>query len=235
MAENGQTLPGDAAPAVPGPRGPELRFGERPLPQTVAAAAAIRRLTGVLLALEHPHPTVDVLVTRIEEWERELAAATPPDPAPRIGAASSDTQRVYLDHAADIGAFNPCFPEYDFDHLDAGKAHGRITFPLVHEGPPGLVHGGFLGVFFDAVIQQQSCAVGLSGKTRSMNITYRRPTPILVELDFDITRTVGEAGIESTARLLRAGEVLCRAVVQTVAVPLDRLGTSRYGKRRIRT
>ncbi|MET7772617.1 hypothetical protein [Nocardia sp. NPDC005366] len=230
MAENGHSDPdGAAAPD------PDVRFGERPLAQTVAAAAAIRRLSGLLLAQEHPHPAVDTMLARIGEWERELAAAAPPDPTPRVGDAASETQRVYLDHAFDIGAFNPCFPEYTFDHLDAETANGRITFPLVYEGPPGLVHGGFLGVFFDAVIQQQSCAAGLAGKTRSMNIIYRRPTPILVELSFDITRSVQETGIESTARLTRDDEVLCRAVVQTVAVPLARLSTSRYGKRTART
>lgn len=35
------------------------RLGEQPLPQTVAAAAALRRLTGLLLSLERTQPTVD--------------------------------------------------------------------------------------------------------------------------------------------------------------------------------
>ncbi|NKY25813.1 hypothetical protein [Nocardia gamkensis] len=231
MAENGNSATDDAAVDA----GPPLRFGDIPLPQTVAAAAAIRRISGLLLSLENPHPAVDTMLARMAEWELALAAAVPPDPAPRVGAdADALSRRVYLDHAFDIGAFNPCFPEYVFDHIGAESARGRITFPLVHEGPPGLVHGGFLGVFFDAVVQHQSCAAGLSGKTRSMDITYRRPTPILVELDFDITRAVQERGIESTARLLRAGEVLCSAVVRTVAVPPDRLTTTRYGERTAR-
>ncbi len=80
-------------------------------------------------------------------------------------------------HAFDIGAFNPCFPEYEFDRIDAETASGRVSFPVVFEGPPGLVHGGFLAVFFDCVIQHQSCATGLSGKTRSLTVTFRRPTP----------------------------------------------------------
>ncbi|MGW4365805.1 hypothetical protein ACWEKT_09175 [Nocardia takedensis] len=215
--------------------GPLPRFGETPLEQTVAAAAALRRIGGLLLSLEHPHPAVTGLLDDLAAAERVLTAATPPDPSPRIGDAAAPTQRVYLDHAADIGAFNPCFPEYVFDHLDAGAARGRVTFPVVYEGPPGLVHGGFLGVFFDCVVQQQSCAVGISGKTRSMDIAYRRPTPILVELDFEITRALVERGIEATARLSRAGEVLCSALVRTVAVPRDRLPTARYGERVART
>src|ERR1044072_5141115 len=126
--------------------GDPSRFGEEPLAQTVAAAGALRRLAGQLLSLEHPHPAVDDLVDQIGAWESELAGAVPPDSTPRIGEGV-ETQRVYLSHAFDIGAFNPCFPEYEFDRIKAETAEGRVTFPVVYEGPPGLVHGGFLTVF----------------------------------------------------------------------------------------
>jgi hypothetical protein len=216
-----------AVPARPGPR-----FGEAPLAQTVAAAGAIRRLSSLLLSLEHPHPTVDTILAQISDWERQLTAAVPPDSAPRIGADEDDSRRVYLDHATDIGAFNPCFPEYGFEHLDAETASGRVTFPLVYEGPPGLVHGGFLAVFFDCVIQHQNCLAGLSGKTRSLNLTFRRPTPVLTELRFDITRSQVDRGITSTGRLLLDDEVLCIGEVATLALTPDRLAGHRFGKRR---
>jgi hypothetical protein len=219
-----------AVPARPG-----SRFGEAPLPQTVAAAGAIRRLGSLLLSLEQAHPTVDAIVAQISDWEHELSAAAPPDSAPRISFDESDedgSRRVYLDHATDIGAFNPCFPEYRFDHLDAETAFGQATFPLVYEGPPGLVHGGFLAVFFDCVIQHQNCLVGLSGKTRSLNVAFRRPTPVLTDLRFDITRSEVERGITSTARLLLDDEVLSIGEVNTLAQTPDKLTGFRFGKRR---
>jgi hypothetical protein len=208
------------------------RFGEAPLPQTVAAAGAIRRLSSLLLSLEHAHPTVDAIVAQIGDWERELSAAVPPDRSPRIGSDDDGSRRVYLDHATDIGAFNPCFPEYRFDHLDVEAASGRVTFPLVFEGPPGLVHGGFLAVFFDCVIQHQNCLVGLSGKTRSLNVTFRRPTPVLTDLRLDIARSEVDRGITSTARLLLDDEVLCIGEVNTLAQTPDKLTGFRFGKRR---
>src|SRR5437763_5758508 len=61
------------------------RYGEQPLTQTVAAAGALRRLTGLLLSLEHEHPTVAAMLTQIAGWEGELASAVAPDPTPRIG------------------------------------------------------------------------------------------------------------------------------------------------------
>jgi hypothetical protein len=188
------------------PAGP-ARFGEAPLAQTVAAAGAIRRLSALLLSLEHPHPTVDAIVEQISEWERELSQVVPPDSAPRIGSDDGGRRRVYLDHGTDIGAFNPCFPEYRFDRLDAGSASGRVTFPLVYEGPPGLVHGGFLAVFFDCVMQHQNCIAGLSGKTRSLQVAFRRPTPVLTQLLFEYLPQRGRPGhhIESPVVARRRG------------------------------
>jgi acyl-coenzyme A thioesterase PaaI-like protein len=172
------------------------------------------------------------VIDRIGEWESELAGAVAPDATPRIGEDGADTQRVYLAHAFDIGAFNPCFPEYEFDRIDAQTAAGRVTFPVVYEGPPGLVHGGFLAVFFDCVIQHQNCATELSGKTRSLNVMFRRPTPILTELVFDITRTQEDRGVMSTARLLLDDEVLCIGEATTLALSPEQLTGFHFGRRR---
>jgi hypothetical protein len=212
--------------------GDTARFGEQPLAQTVAAAGALRRLAGILLSLEHQNPRVDAMLAQITDWENELAGAASPNSTPRIGADGADTQRVYLSHAFDIGAYNPAFPEYEFDRIDAESAEGRVTFPVVYEGPPGLVHGGFLAVFFDCVIQHQNCATALSGKTRSLNVTFRRPTPILTELRFDIARAEVDRGVTSTARLLLGDEVLCIGEVNTLALSPDKLTGFNFGKRR---
>jgi hypothetical protein len=219
------------------------RFGEQPLPQTLAAAASMRRLTNLLLSLEHAHPTVDAMVARFAEWEAQLAAAVSPDPTPRIGEDPDGTRRVYLQHALDIGAFNPCFPEYEFDRLDADSAAGVVAFPVAYEGPPGMVHGGFLGVFFDCAVQHHNCATTSSGMTRTMTVTYRRPVPLLVPLRFDVVRTQIRADggerlreeqtiLSSTARLLLGDHVLCLGEVHAVVVPPDRLTGFTFGSRR---
>ncbi|MEE2058539.1 hypothetical protein [Rhodococcus artemisiae] len=212
---------------------PELRgFGEKPLAQTARAAASLRRLSALLLSLEHEHDVVDEMVARFEEWEQVLAASAPPDPRPRVGAHQGSERRVYLDHAFDIGSFNPHFPEYEFLDIEPGNASGIVNFPVTYEGPPGLVHGGFLGVFFDCVIQQHNCSVGVAGKTRMLGIRYRRPTPLSTVLDFHIDRRVTEREVLSEARLELDGQVLCSAELDSVATPADRLTTTAYGRRR---
>jgi hypothetical protein len=72
----------------------------------------------------------------------------------------------------------------------------------------------------------------LSGKTRSLVVTFRRPTPLVTELAFDIVRTQIDRSITSTARLLLDGEVLCTGEVNTVASPPEALSVFKFARRR---
>jgi acyl-coenzyme A thioesterase PaaI-like protein len=209
-----------------------LRFGEEPLAQTREASAALRRLAGLLVSLEHEHPTVDAMIGQLASWEDELTLAAPRDPRPRFGPEQTAEQRVYLDHAFDPGSFNPNFPEYRFERIESESARGTVTFPVVYEGPPGLVHGGVIASFFDCVIQHHNCAMGSAGKTRSLTITYRRPTPLLTDLDFDITREVTDRGLRSAGRLVRDGQVLCTGELDSVAMSTEQLAARAFGRRR---
>ena len=191
-------------------------FGNEPLPQTEAAADLLRRVTSLVLALEGDEPAVDRLIADLGRAESELAGRVPADPAPRVGAAAARDGRVYLDHARDIGAFNACFPTYDLA-VDGDRATGTVTFPLAYEGPPGIVHGGFLALFFDCAVQHHNCDVGVAGKTTSLALRYRRPAPLLTPLAFTLERAADDGGIRSTGRLLAGDRVLCEAEMDAVA------------------
>ena len=81
--------------------GEDRRFGELPLAQTVEAAAAMRRLTGVLVSLERPNAVVDAMVAQLADWERQLAPEVPADSQPRM-SMDGDSKRLYLQRAFDI-------------------------------------------------------------------------------------------------------------------------------------
>lgn len=185
-------------------------FGVAPLPQTVRTAARLRRLACLVLALEEPEPRLEPLLDALAAAERVLREVVPADPAPRVGAAADGDGRVYLDHSRDIGAFNPCFPEYRIA-IEGDHAAGTVNFPIVHEGPPGVVHGGVLALFFDTVIQHHHCDAGVAGKTTALSLRYRRPTPLLTDLDFALTRSVEGNRIRSEGRIELDGVVLCEA------------------------
>ena len=202
-------------------------FGVEPLPQTVRAAARLRRVTSLVLSLEHPDPHLDKLIDALDEAERTLSP--PADLSPRVGDRVDG--RVYLDHSRHIGRFNPCVPEYEIV-VDGDHAAGAVTFPVAYEGPPGIVHGGFLALFFDAAIQHHNCDVGVAGKTTALAVRYRRPAPVRTELRFTLARSVQAARICSTARLSSGDVVLCEA--QLDAVKGERARLPAVSPRRIR-
>ena len=191
-------------------------FGVDPLPQTRRTAALLREVTGLVLGLEGEDPAVEALIAALERAKAELTGSVTADATPRVGEAASGDGRVYLDHAFDIGAYNPCFPEYAME-VDGDRAGGTVTFPLPYEGPPGLVHGGFLALFFDCVVQHHNCEVGVAGKTTSLSFRYRRPAPLLTPLTFTVERTVAGDRIHSSGSLSVGEAVVCQAEVDAIA------------------
>jgi hypothetical protein len=191
-------------------------FGADPLAQTMRAATLLRRVASLTLALEEEEADVDQLIADLERHEAVLRQRAPVDAAPRVGDAASGPGRVYLDHAFDIGSYNPCVPEYAIE-VDGDGAHGSVSFPIAYEGPPGFVHGGFVALFFDCVVQHQNCELGLAGKTTSLHLTYRRPAPLLTELTFVLERTVRDDRIHTIGNLSAGAQVVCAAEVGAIA------------------
>jgi len=191
-------------------------FGVEPLPQTRQVAELLRRVTGLLLSLEGEDPAVENLIVALERAEENLKERVPTELAPRVGAASAAEGRVYLDHSRAIGSYDPCFPEYVIK-THGPRATGTVVFPIPYEGPPGFVHGGFLGVFFDCAVQHHNCDLGEAGKTTAMAVRYRRPAPLLTTLSFVIDRESKEGRIESHAQLFDGDVLLCEATVDAVA------------------
>lgn len=190
-------------------------FGVDPLPQALALAPLLRRVQSLVLALEQEDPAVERLLEALRDAEAALGQVATTEVAPRLGIEAPATRRPYVDHARHIGAYNPCFPEYAIE-VDGEQAAGSVEFPIVYEGPPGVVHGGVLATFFDCVIQHHNCDVGVAGKTASLSVQYRRPVPLGRRLSFTISRSAGDRRVTSHAELLHDGELLCRATMETV-------------------
>jgi len=190
-------------------------FGEPPLPAVVELAGALRDLTDTVQALERSSPELEALVQTVRDAQRQLAAQAPPDLRPRVGTDPSPDRRVYVDHGYAVGEYNPCFPRYtlelDDESSSTGSAHGTVEFPISYEGPPGIVHGGFLAVFFDCVLQELNCALGLAGKTAELALRFRRPTPLLTPLTYRAERVVDDRRITAHAELFLGDDRLCEA------------------------
>lgn len=188
-----------------------LRWGVEALPEQRRIAALAREVTSLLLAQEGSTPAMDELAAHLERARDALTATAPTSMRARIGDDVEPGGRVYLDHTLDIHAFNPLFPAYEITIEGPDRATGSVNFPICFEGPAGGVNGGVLGVFFDAVVQHHNCALGISGATRDLDLVYRRKTPLLVDLDFEIDRFEEERSVRSEVRIVRDGTVLCSA------------------------
>lgn len=195
---------------------PRWVFGNEPLPEVVDLAGELRELLNTVLALETAPSELPELVARVRAAREAMAVGLPADLAPRIGDAATDGMRVYVDHSRDVGDYHPGFPVYEL-HCADDRADGEVTFPIVYEGPPGVVHGGFLALFFDCVLQQLNCDMGLAGKTTRLALKYRRPTPLDRTLRVVASRTVADDRIHSEAQLLDGDELLCSAEMSAFA------------------
>jgi hypothetical protein len=185
-------------------------FGEPPLPTVVELAGALRELNDTVQSLERSSPELEALVETVRAAQAQLATQAPPDPRPRVGSDPSPDRRVYVDHGYAVGVYNPCFPRYTLELDGDGGAFGTVEFPVSYEGPPGIVHGGFLAVFFDCVLQELNCALGLAGKTAELSLRYRRPTPLLTPLTYRAERVVADR-ITAHAELFLGDDLLCEA------------------------
>jgi hypothetical protein len=194
---------------------PKWVFGVTPLPEVVQLAHELRDLTSAVLALETAPAELRALTEQIRAAREQLARDLPSDLAPRIGPDPDPGQRAYMDHSRDVGEFNPCFPLYSLSCAN-DRADGEVEFPLCYEGPPGIVHGGFLALFFDCALQQLNCDLGLAGRTTNLTMRYRRPTPLLTPLRVTATRTVEGDRIHSQAELYLDGELLCGVEMSAV-------------------
>ena len=91
-------------------------------------------------------------------------------------------------------------------------------FPTAYEGPPGIVHGGFLALLFDCVVQHHNCDLGVAGKTTSLAVRFRRPTPLLTRVATSRWRARVDGGrITSTAQLMHDDALLAEAEVRAIA------------------
>jgi len=98
---------------------------------------------------------------------------------------------------------------------------GRFTPRKVHQGFPGLAHGGIAASVMDEAMGWAMYAAGAWAMTARMEVRYRRPLPLdgEVTVTAQVTRDRGRR-LEAEARLLTAsGELLAEATGLFLRMP----------------
>ena len=114
----------------------------------------------------------------------DAALAVHPDPrAGSVGESWRDGTGVHPLAEAASGVFPPLELEVD---AAARRASLETRFGPAWEGPPGLVHGGFVAAAFDMAMSALAAATCGPTVTRWLRVRYLKPTAIDAHLRFEV-------------------------------------------------
>ncbi len=186
-------------------------------------AAAMRKVIGRLLEIDAPEAELAAAADGLERYFDAL------DRHPRSAryeghheASASGDPTAFFDHSPLIGLANPLAPPIRIwpSETRSGGVEAQVYFGPAYEGPPGCVHGGFVAAAFDEVLGFANTLSGAPGMTAYLNVSYRRPTPLLTTLRFEgeLQRTDGRK--KFTRGAVYANDVLT-AEAEALFVTID--------------
>lgn len=115
----------------------------------------------------------------------------------------------------------PVFPVIDVEATVGGVA-AHMTFGPAHEGPPGLVHGGFISAAFDIVVSAAATEVEPFNVTRWLKIRFLRPTPLGERLTFSAAARPAEGRLIEVEARLAGPDGRTRAKAEAQCAVVDR-------------
>lgn len=174
-------------------------------PLSGALQRTVDAMRRALKSIYHVHPDVDdeAMAETAERLAQQLAeAATLP-----LGQESvlRNTTSPFM------GTKNPIAPPVVYTYGENALT-ATFRFHEGYQGPPACVHGGFVAGLLDDVLGRTRLFTGRNCVTGSLNITYKRPTPLNTDL-------VAQARIEEiferkfrvTGEILHNGEITASA------------------------
>lgn len=174
---------------------------------------AVRRIIESVVTSKAPDEKLEEIADQIES----LASTVEQFPRGRIyegfaEAANTGANGGFLDFSPVSGGSNPIAPpvylSVELDEDETQFVLGIATFGAAYEGPPGVVHGGYLAAAFDEVLGLAQSLGGSSGMTANLNINYKQPTPLGRPLRFEARIVKIEGRKVFTKGLCYAGETL---------------------------
>ena len=97
-----------------------------------------------------------------------------------VGFESHDPMD-FFPYSPVIGRLHPASPPAEF-WVEGEEIHGRMNLSAVYAGPPGIVHGGIIAEVFDELLGTVNVVNGRGGYTGSLNVRYRKPTPLMEDI-----------------------------------------------------
>lgn len=148
-------------------------------PQLVPLSSQMQRLSDALRralkAIYHVHPAheSETIASLAESLANELEDAG----TLALGQESS----IRHTRSPLSGEMNPIAPPVTYEYGDMSiTAH--VRFHEGYQGPPACVHGGIVAALLDDALGRTRHLTGRNCVTGSLDISYRKPTPLNVDL-----------------------------------------------------
>ncbi|MCW2915387.1 MAG: thioesterase superfamily protein [Actinomycetia bacterium] len=149
-------------------------------------AARVRELTEAVVFTDVDAAEVSEVAEEVAELTARLSAFR--RSAPPI--AQLDGHGVVRQLASPVsGRLNPIAPPVEIKVSPDRTVHCEFTLSAVYEGPPGFVHGGISALILDQLLGAAAAANGTPGMTATLDVRYRRPTPLGVPLTAEAKAT----------------------------------------------
>jgi acyl-coenzyme A thioesterase PaaI-like protein len=159
---------------------------------------------------------VDAVAEAVDGLARRLADGGARETMPWPDVESM--RRGHRPYSPVIGAANPIAPPMTVRVLEDRSVVGECTMREIHEGPPGVLHGGWVATLLDQLLGHANAAAGVGGFTAQLTIRYLRPTPYGVPLTIR-ARTEEVDG----RRVLASGEIVADGLVTAEATGLFKM------------
>jgi acyl-coenzyme A thioesterase PaaI-like protein len=173
-------------------------------------AAAVRRLMSAAVLSEASDAALGAAAIDVTRLAQQLEDVGLRDTMPWPDEESM--RRGRRPHSPVIGAANPLAPPMTVQVLEDRSVVGACTMRPIHEGPPGVVHGGWVAALLDQLLGHANAAAGVGGFTAELTVRYRRPTPYGVPLTIRArTDTVDGRRVRATGEIVADGVVTAEA------------------------
>ncbi|ROO83482.1 acyl-coenzyme A thioesterase PaaI-like protein [Actinocorallia herbida] len=201
-------------------------LGEEQVAVRARLAEEVRALIDAVVLTDVPDAEIAEITGQVRALTDRLGAArlgaAPMADTPIDGLIASGMSRQLGNPVT--GVLNPVAPPIPFEALPDGSVRSVFTLDEPYEGPPGLVHGGISAAIFDQVLGMTAGMSGVPGFTATLELRYRRPTPLRVPLtlkaritrregrkcwaDGEITTPDGRVTVEATAMFVTPRHLL---------------------------
>ena len=148
-------------------------------------ATAMRRVIDELVTSDAPEDELEAAAVALERYGDRLEKH--PKGSKYEGyaeSANAGTPNAFFDQSPIIGLANPIAPPLEL-RAEGDVVRGTANFSSAYEGPPGCVHGGWVAAAFDELLGMAQSLTGNPGMTGTLNVVYRKPTPLKTDLRFE--------------------------------------------------